>query len=73
MDRDYQLGQDLKDELIPLAYEYFLNVIEHQSDDEGSSDLDGADSNENGSDGETKEKPKKKKANENEEKECKQQ
>ena len=38
LDRDYQLGQDFKDELVPLAYEYFLNVIDHYDDDEISDD-----------------------------------
>ena len=28
MDKDYQLAQDFKDELIPLALEYFMNIVE---------------------------------------------
>lgn len=40
IDRDYQLGQDFKDELIPMAYEYFLNIVEHDLDS-GSDEEDG--------------------------------
>ena len=29
MDRDFQLASDFKDELIPMGYEYYLNVVEH--------------------------------------------
>lgn len=32
MDMDYQLSLDIKDELVPLAFEYYLNVVEHGSD-----------------------------------------
>jgi len=27
LDFEYQLGQDFKNELIPLSYEYYLNII----------------------------------------------
>ena len=37
LDKDYQLGCDLKDELIPMAYEYFLNVIDKEDSSEPSS------------------------------------
>jgi hypothetical protein len=29
LDSDFQTAQDFKDELIPLAFEYYLNVINH--------------------------------------------
>ena len=64
LDRDYQLGQDFKDELIPLAYEYFLNVIDHQSDDESLSDEDEEHNSEP--------KPKKEKKKKTDEENCKQ-
>ena len=38
LDHDYQLGLDFKDELIPLAYEYYLNVIEHEIEEESDGD-----------------------------------
>lgn len=34
IDMDYELGQSFKDDLIPLALEYYLGVIEQESDDE---------------------------------------
>ncbi len=37
MDKDFEIGCDLKDELVPMAYEYFLNIIDH--DDDGSDSL----------------------------------
>jgi len=40
LDRDYQLGLDFKDELIPLAYEYYLNVIEHEIEEESDEELE---------------------------------
>ena len=49
LDRDYQIGQDFKDELIPLAYEYFLNVVEHM--DTESSDGDDDDDEDDDGDG----------------------
>lgn len=42
MDRDYQLATDFKDELIPMGYEYYLNVVEHgEIDDSDSEDENG--------------------------------
>ena len=32
------MALDFKDELIPMAYEYYLNIIEHEDSD--GSDLD---------------------------------
>lgn len=44
MDEDYDLGNEFKDQLIPLALEYFMEVIEEDDDDEyGSDDDDGHD------------------------------
>jgi hypothetical protein len=34
IDEDYELGNCFKDDLIPLALEYYLGVIEQESDDE---------------------------------------
>lgn len=34
IDMDYELGQSFKDDLIPLALEYYLGVIEQESDEE---------------------------------------
>jgi nucleosome assembly protein 1-like 1 len=34
MDDDYDLGNEFKDQLIPLALEYYLEVIEEEEDDE---------------------------------------
>ena len=35
MDRDFQIGSDIRDELVPMALEYFLDVVDHGlSDDE---------------------------------------
>ena len=41
LDSDFQLGLDFKDELIPMAYEYYLNVIDHESSDESENNLFG--------------------------------
>ena len=38
MDRDFQLASDFKDELIPMVYEYYLNVVEHGEIEESESD-----------------------------------
>ena len=45
MDMDFELGNTIKDDLIPLALEYYLGVIEQpesegEDDDEGSDDSD---------------------------------
>ena len=34
MDIDFDLGNEFKDQLIPLALEYYLEVIEEDEDDE---------------------------------------
>ena len=38
MDEDYDLGNEFKDQLIPLALEYYLEVIEEDDDDECDDD-----------------------------------
>ena len=41
MDHDFDMGNDIKDDLIPLALEYYLGVIEKaDSDDEDGDDDD---------------------------------
>lgn len=52
MDHDFDMGNDIKDDLVPLALEYFLGVIEKQEEDE---DEDGEDD-----DDDEEEMPKKK-------------
>lgn len=54
MDTDFDVGTTFKDEIVPLGLEYYLGVIEQESDDEEGEDDDGDDSDED-------EKPKKKK------------
>lgn len=57
MDHDFDMGNDIKDDLVPLALEYFLGVIEKEEEaDEDDEDGDDDDSDED-------EKPKKKKNN----------
>lgn len=34
MDEDFELGNDFKDQMIPLALEYYLEVIEDESEGE---------------------------------------
>ena len=53
MDEDFELGNTIKDDLVPLALEYYLGVVEQgeDSDEDGDSDSDDND-----------EAPKKKKA-----------
>ena len=34
MDQDYQLALDIKDELVPLAFEYFLDLVDEGKKDE---------------------------------------
>jgi hypothetical protein len=38
MDEDYDLGNEFKDQLIPLALEYYLEVIEEDDEEEGDDD-----------------------------------
>lgn len=40
MDNDYDIGTSFKDEIVPLALEYYLGVIEQESDDEPDEDDD---------------------------------
>jgi len=42
MDQDFELGNTIKDDLIPLALEYYLGVIE-QPDSEDEDDEEGDD------------------------------
>jgi len=47
MDQDFELGNCVKDDLIPLALEYYLGVIEQpESDDEDDEGDEGSDSDE---------------------------
>ena len=48
MNDDYELGNEFKDQLIPLALEYYLEVIEHEDDGEGEDDCDGCDEDHHG-------------------------
>jgi hypothetical protein len=40
MDEDFDLGNEFKDQLIPLALEYYLEVIEEDDEEEGCDDDD---------------------------------
>ena len=53
MDHHFDMGNDIKDDIVPLALEYFLGVIEKDEDDD---DEDG----EGDDDSDEEEKPKKK-------------
>ena len=70
LDRDYQLGLDFKDELVPMAYEYYLNVIEHEDSDVESDDKDSKSGGE-GDDGEDGDGKVDKKKLKKEKEECK--
>lgn len=81
MDEDFDMGNEFKDQLIPLALEYYLEVIEDEGD-EGDSDEDNI--GEKDSDSEDEGKPTKaakkkggkaagKKGGEGDQQECKQQ
>ena len=52
MDEDYETGQKLKEEVIPLALEFYMDVIDQEDEDEDEDEEAGQDSEE--------EKPKKK-------------
>ena len=45
MDHDFEVGNDIKDDLIPLALEYYLGVIEkdEEADDDDDDDDDDSD------------------------------
>ena len=49
MDADFDIGNEFKDQLIPLALEYFLEVIE--DDEEGSGCCDDEDGHHHGGHG----------------------
>jgi nucleosome assembly protein 1-like 1 len=40
MDEDFDLGNEFKDQLIPLALEYYMGVIEHDEEDDEDHDSD---------------------------------
>ena len=40
MDQDFDMGNDIKDDLIPLALEYYLGVIEKADSDDEEEDED---------------------------------
>lgn len=40
MDEDFDLGNEYKDQLIPLALEYYMEVIEHEEDDDDCDSCD---------------------------------
>ena len=47
MDEDFELGNSIKDDLVPLALEYYLGVIEQENDeDEDGYGDEGSDSDE---------------------------
>jgi hypothetical protein len=50
MDDDFDLGNEIKDQLIPLVLEYYLNVIEFDSDDEDEGSDGEGDSGDSSSD-----------------------
>ena len=44
MDHDFDMGNDIKDDIIPLALEYYLGVVQQEEDDDDDdSDGDGPD------------------------------
>ena len=43
MDHDFDMGNDIKDDLIPLALEYYLGVIEKADSDDEEGDEDDSD------------------------------
>lgn len=40
MDEDFEIGNEFKDQLIPLALEYYLEVIEGDEDEDGCDSCD---------------------------------
>ena len=48
MDADYDIGTSFKDEIVPLGLEYYLGVIEQESDDEDGEDGDSDDDDDKG-------------------------
>ena len=75
MDEDFDIGQKIKDEVIPLALEFYMDVIDQ---DEDNDDDDDDDDNDDDSDGDKPKKGKKeakgpKKDGEQNKEDCKQQ
>ena len=61
MDHDFDLGNDIKDDIIPLALEYYLGVVQ-QEEEEDDSDSDGdGDNSDDDSDASKPKKAKKQK------------
>lgn len=58
MDEDFEVGNEFKDQLIPLALEYYLEVIEEDEEDEG---CDSCEDDHHDKDSEEEDKPKGKK------------
>ena len=54
MDHDFDMGNDIKDDIVPLALEYYLGVIQKEDDDDDDDDGDDDDDDDD-------EKPKKSK------------
>jgi len=48
MDEDYEMGNEFKDQLIPLALEYYLEVIEHEEGDDEEGDSGDEDDDDKG-------------------------
>jgi len=46
MDHDFDMGNDIKDDIVPLALEYYLGVIEKEEPEDDDEDDDGDDSDE---------------------------
>lgn len=38
MDEDFEIGNEFKDQLIPLALEYYMEVIDDEGDDDDGED-----------------------------------
>ena len=43
MDHDFDMGNSIKDDIVPLALEYYLGVIEKEEEDDGDDDSDDSD------------------------------
>ena len=46
MDHDFDMGNDIKDDIVPLALEYYLGVIQKDDDDDSDEDDDDDDDDE---------------------------
>jgi nucleosome assembly protein 1-like 1 len=58
MDEDFEIGNEIKDQLIPLALEYYLEVIEEEEDEDHEGCGDSCDDDHDDKDSEEEEKPK---------------